>query len=201
MDAVVMCGGEGERLHSAREKPLYEIARQPMVAYVLTALAGSAVEDIHAAVSPDTPATQEFLEEWNQRTDDPSRSVAVIETPGDGYVPDLQAALDSLSRPVLTVAADLPLLTADAVDTVLEEAAGQTTTVCVPSRRKEELGVSADTTFTYGGESVAPAGINVVGPAEDEQIWITEDGRFAVNVNYPGDALIAEKYLLEGRDG
>jgi adenosylcobinamide-phosphate guanylyltransferase len=171
-----MCGGRGTRLGTATEKPLVTIGGEAMVDRVLDALAASRIESVYAVTSPAAPETAAHV-------DSPT-----IETPGDGYVADLQRALsdDRVTRPVLTVAADLPLLDGDAVDTVCEQAQ-ETLTVAVPVGRKRALGVSVDTQFRHGGVAVTPAGINVVGDGP-ERVWVTRDLRFAVNVNHSEDA-------------
>ncbi len=113
VDALVMCGGKGTRLESPHEKPLHPIDGTAMVDRVRAALEASRVETIAAAVSPNAPATRSHLEERD--------GVATIETAGEGYVTDLLAALErpELSPPLLTVAADLPLLEAAVVDRIL----------------------------------------------------------------------------------
>jgi adenosylcobinamide-phosphate guanylyltransferase len=184
MDALVMCGGRGTRLDSQAEKPLFQIGGVPMVDRVVSALEASAVERIIAATSPNTPETRSHLD------------VPCIETPGKGYVADLDAALDDdrLSWPVLTVAADLPLLDGKIVDRVLGEHSNGSLTVLVPAALKRELGVSDDTTFESAGRKVAPTGVNVVGNGPDDA-WLTRDRRVAVNVNTLADARVAEQWL------
>ena len=183
MDALVMCGGRGTRLDSDVEKPLYEIGGVPMVDRVFAALADSAVDRVYAATSPQAPATRDHVD------------VPTIETPGEGYVADLDAALgdERLTRPVLTVAADLPLLDGAVLDRVLDAYDGASLSVLVPADRKRALGVSVDTTFERDGREVAPTGVNVVGSGEDA--WLTEDYRVAVNVNRAADARVAERLL------
>jgi adenosylcobinamide-phosphate guanylyltransferase len=170
-----MCGGRGTRLGSTTEKPLVPIRGVPMVDRVLRALRESAVEDVFAVTSPAAPDTAAHVD------------CPVVETPGEGYVADLQRALadDRVTLPVLTVAADLPLLDGDAVDIVLDRVE-ETLTVVVPVGRKRGLGVSVDTQFRHGGVAVTPAGINVVGEGRDAT-WVTRDRRFALNVNRPSD--------------
>ncbi len=186
MDALLICGGEGTRLDAPVEKPLYPVAGEPMVERVQAALAASAVDRTFVVTSPATPETARHL------------PCPVIETPGEGYVADLDAALadDRLSRPVLTVAADLPALDAAAVDAVLEAADGALT-VAVPVGRKRALGFSVDTASRYHGTLVVPAGINVVGEGEAGDVVLTRDPRFAANVNRPGDARAAE-WMVSG---
>ena len=186
-----MCGGHGSRFDSETEKPLYEIAGRPMVDRVREALAESRVETTYAVVSPNAPRTRRHVD------------TSTIDAPGEGYVADLQYALERVEAPVLTVAADLPLLDGEAVDTVLDVYRGDSVldvsrddsvTVYVPAARKRSLGVSIGSTTTHDGETVTPAGINVVdGP--DDTVYLTEDVRFAVNVNYREDATLAESRL------
>lgn len=184
MDALVMCGGRGTRLAADREKPLVPVAGRPMVDRVRDALAASRAETTYAVVSPHTPETRAHL----------AARLPVVETPGEGYVADLETALadEWLRRPVLTVVVDLPLLDAAVLDRVLGAHESGSLTVAVPAERKRALGVSVDTTFEDGGRELAPAGVNVVGEGGDRTLVI-DDGRLAVNVNRPGDRDIAER--------
>lgn len=201
-----MCGGEGTRLDRG-EKPLFEVGGEPMVDRVRRALAASRVDAIHAVTSPSAPETAVHLD-GRMRT---------IETDGEGYVADLGVALERVDRPVLTVVADLPLLSGEVVDRVLDayesasgaSGAGSTggtgdegeagdsvprgsMTVCVPTRLKEALGVSADATRAHGGHELSPTGLNVVGENSAEALHVSYDARLAVNVNRPTDAEVAE---------
>jgi adenosylcobinamide-phosphate guanylyltransferase len=208
MDAVVMCGGEGSRLRAGditTEKPLLEVGGRPMLDRLWTTLADSRVDSVHAAISPAAPQTGEYARGLV------SGSAAVIETPGNGYVADLDYVLASLSTPILTVAVDLPLLTSALIDRVLATARGDSgdtpsTSVCVPVALKHQLGASVDTTLPpdaiadtrFLSEStaapipeLAPTGINVVADAGNAT-WISYDARLAVNVNRPADLELAE---------
>ena len=186
-----MCGGRGTRLESDREKPLFEVGERPMVARVADALAESDIETVRAVVSPNAPETRTFAE----RRDD----LATVETPGEGYVADLQVALEAVEPPVLTVVADLPLLDADAVNAVLDAYGGVegelSMTVCVPAELKRALGASLDAAFERDGRELAPTGINVVAETDGETMYETYDARLAVNVNRLPDAALAEGLL------
>ncbi|WP_408960120.1 NTP transferase domain-containing protein [Natrinema sp. 74] len=193
-----MCGGKGTRLESAREKPLHPIAGTPMVDRVLAALRESAVETIHCAVSPNAPETRAHLES--------AAGAATIETAGEGYVTDLMELLERpvISPPVLTVAADLPLLEAPVVDRVLA-AHGDGTgsrTVCVPAALKRRLGVSIDSRLEPN-DHLAPTGVNVVGTTDDTTAMtdVSYDPRLAVNVNRLEDARIAADRLRSSTAG
>lgn len=179
-----MCGGRGTRLAADTEKPLFDVGGVPMVDRVLAALDDSDVAGVYAATSPNAPATRAHID------------CPCIETPGDGYVADLDAALSDgrLDTPVLTVAADLPLLDGEILDRVIVAHEGGSLSVLVPAQRKRELGVSDDTVFERDGREMAPTGVNIVGD-EGDDAWVTDDYRVAVNVNTLADARIAEQLL------
>lgn len=186
-----MCGGAGSRLESEAEKPLAEIGGRAMVDRVLDALKASEIDDVYAVTSPKTPGTKQHVAD----------RVETIDASGEGYVRDLQYALDellgdsgNLGHPVFTVAADLPLLAGDAIDIVLDVYEQGSLTVCTPRGLPEALGISVDAAFDVEDQSVVPSGVNVVGGDPDD-VWVTWDARFAVNVNYPGDAAVAERLL------
>lgn len=182
-----MCGGRGSRLGGEAEKPLVRVCGDPMVDRVAAALAASRVETVHAVVSPAAPETARHVRQ---------RGLSVVETAGEGYVADLTDALDSVGRPVVTVAADVPHLTPDHVDAAVDEATAAadgpvSVTVCVPASLKRRLGVSVDTSFERDGEELAPTGLNVVAGDRDT-VQLTFDDRLAVNVNRPTDLERAE---------
>jgi adenosylcobinamide-phosphate guanylyltransferase len=179
-----MCGGRGTRLGAA-EKPLVDVAGDAMVDRVLDALADSGVDAVHAVTTPATPRTRAHCRD---------RDVDVVETPGDGYVADLAAALEAVGRPAVTVVADLPLLTASHVDDAVAAAAGGSLAVCVPAALPERLGVSADAAFEWEGRRVVPTGLNVAA-GTDDRILLADDPALAVNVNYPADRAVAERLL------
>jgi adenosylcobinamide-phosphate guanylyltransferase len=210
-----MCGGQGTRLETDVEKPLFEVGGEPMVDRVRRALAGSRIEEVHAVVSPHAPATREHLD----------GTLPLVETPGEGYVADLGVALERVEQPVLTVAADLPLLDPAVVDRILDAhgRAGGTgsMTVVVPAALTERLGVSADSVILAEdvpaafedrieeGETeadepadefecdVTPAGVNVVADAQEDTMYLSYDTRLAVNVNRQSDAAVAEALRCE----
>lgn len=212
-----MCGGRGRRLGGAVEKPLVEVAGQPMVEHVCQALVASRVEQVYAAVSPHTPATRTHLAERvpsvNQensadqaRSDDNPdlhvRDIRLVDTPGDGYVADLDTALDTTDTPVLTVAADLPLLSDDAVDAVLDAYAAISTgtddarevvslAVLVPTALKRAVGASVDDAVEREGRELVSSGVNIVAGRVDET-HVSRDVGLTVNVNRPRDIRVAE---------
>jgi len=193
-----MCGGEGSRLEAPSEKPLFPVAGVPMVDRVRGALAESRLETIYAAVSSNAPETGAHLESTLEDRD----ALRVVETSGEGYVTDLLSLLErpEIEPPLLTVAADLPLLSGAVIDRVLDRQGDDPTsrTVCVPTSLKRRLGVSIDTTLE-SREYLAPTGVNVVGTTDESMIDVSYDTRLAINVNRRTDADRAAEFL-EGGD-
>ncbi|UWG46794.1 GTP:adenosylcobinamide-phosphate guanylyltransferase [Halanaeroarchaeum sp. HSR-CO] len=174
-----MAGGQGTRLGRG-EKPLCEIGGVPMVDRVLRALEDSEIDRALVVTSPQTPATAAHV------------SAPVVETPGDGYVADLGVALERVSLPVLTVVADLPLLSGAVVDRILDATGTDSTTVCVPADLPHRLGATVDRTTTVDGRTAVPTGVNVVGATDRTETLIMHEPTLAVNVNRPRDARVAE---------
>ena len=182
-----MCGGRGSRLGAEVEKPLFGVGGRPMVDRVHDALAGSRIETVHAVASPATPKTREHLR---------AAGVATVDAPGEGYVADLGHAAERVDTPVLTVVADLPLLSSETVDTVLAAHDGGSLTVCVPVDLKRRLGVSVETTLPDTEPPLAPSGLNVLAdPDAPDDTMTRHDPGLAVNVNRPRDAAVAEALL------
>jgi adenosylcobinamide-phosphate guanylyltransferase len=186
-----MCGGRGSRLDAGTEKPLVDVAGVSLIDRVVRAVQASRVDDVYAVPSPNAPATRVRVDGLD--------AVSVIETSGAGYVADLQSALDAIrcadDVPVLTVAADLPLLDGEVVDRVLDVYDTGSLTVASPASLPATLGLQTDAAFDVeGGQRVVPAGVNVVGGDPDD-VWVSWDARLAVNLNYPSDVAVAERLL------
>jgi adenosylcobinamide-phosphate guanylyltransferase len=195
-----MCGGRGTRLDGVEtEKPLVRVDGEPMLDRVVAACEASSTGPVHAVVSPHAPATRERASDLG---------LPVVDAPGEGYVADLGTALEAVGRPAVTVAADLPLLPAAAIDRALAAcgdgdrtgadsgavgAAAPTPSlaVCVPAALKRRLGATCETTLADGGRELAPTGLNVAGTGPD-RTRVSWDARLAVNVNRPGDLDLAE---------
>ncbi|NUB93109.1 NTP transferase domain-containing protein [Haloterrigena sp. SYSU A558-1] len=187
-----MCGGKGTRLESPREKPLHPIDGVAMVDRVLAGLEESRVDAVYAAVSPNAPETRTHLESTD--------GVTTIETDGDGYVADLVELLErpAIEPPILTVAADVPLLEGAVVDRIVEPYRDRDTTasltVAVPVALKRRLGVSVDATLE-ADDHLAPTGVNVVGDSDESMTRVHYDPRLAINVNRREDARTATAQL------
>jgi len=193
--ALVMAGGKGTRLKTAEEKPLLKVGGKPMIKRVLNALKGAKkVDEIIVAVSGHTPKTATMAKRF---------SVKVLKTPGKDFVSDMQYAIKKLKPDtVLTISADLPLVTSEIIDEIIEryECCGKPAlTVAVPTATRERLGLSSDYVFEVKGKSLVPAGINVIdgkriNEAElEEETFVTDRKELAVNINTSKDVKTAKR--------
>ncbi len=165
---------------------------------VVEALTGaSRIGEIYAAVSKHVPRTKKLLRKLK---------VELVETSGESYILDLHHAVRSakLEGPVLVVAADLPFLTAEIVDRVVtayENCGKPALSAMIPANVVESLGLSPAHKFEINGQSVIPAGVNMIDasridePALDEEALILDDFMLAFNINSPKDLRLAEGFL------
>jgi len=106
-----MAGGLGTRLQMG-EKPMVSLFGRPLIDWVVSALE-TAADRIFVATTDHVPETMEWAERMG---------LYLVETPGEGYVPDMISAVEEagIDDPVLIVMADLPLLRGDIVEEIIE---------------------------------------------------------------------------------
>lgn len=195
--ALVMAGGKGTRMKLRGEKPMLKVGGKPMIQHVLDALKkAEGVDEIVVAVSKHTPRTAEAMERL---------SVKVLETPGKGYVSDMQYAVKKLKlNTVLTISSDLPLVTDEIIDEAIEryERCGKPAlTVAAPAETRERLGLKLDYIIEGKGRRLVPAGINLIDgrridePELEEEVLVVDREEVAVNVNTPEDLRIVEQFF------
>jgi adenosylcobinamide-phosphate guanylyltransferase len=196
--ALVMAGGKGTRMHLAEEKPLIKICGKPVIQYVIAALKNAKkIDSIVVAVSGCTPKTAKYLNQF---------PVRVLETPGKDYVSDMGYASQRLKLGVfLAIAADLPLVTSQALDTIVEryERCGKPAlTVAVPLETKTKLCMSIEYSFKMDDKEVVPVGINVIDGRKrygdewlDQDIYLLDLPELAVNINTVEELHLAERLL------
>jgi adenosylcobinamide-phosphate guanylyltransferase len=203
--ALVMAGGKGSRMKLKQEKPLISVCGKPVIAFVLEALRkAEKVDGIVVAVSGCTPKTAEFLEGF--------KNIKIVVTPGEDYVSDLGYAANELGLGVfLAVGADLPLVTGEIFDAIVEryECCGKPAlTVAVPLETKERLGMCVEYAFDLEGKSVVPAGINVIDGQKrysdewlDQDIFLVDKAEVAININTVAELRLAECLIMEKSEG
>ena len=197
--ALVMAGGKGTRMALSEEKPMLKVGGKTVIEHVLAALENAEkVDSIVVAVSDYTPKTARFMAKF---------PVKVIKTPGKEYVSDMGYAVKKLKlQTVLAVAADLPLITGETIDDIVEryEQCGKPAlTVVVSMETKEKLGLGREYAFEVKNELVVPAGINVIDGRRideeelDEEICVVDRKEVAVNINTIQELRIAENLFTK----
>ncbi len=193
--ALIMAGGKGTRMTLPEEKPMLLVGGKPVIERVISALkSAKKVDSVVVAVSDYTPKTAKYLETF---------PVKVLKTPGKEYVYDMAYAVKTLSlETVLTVPADMPLLTGKIVDDVVDRyiwCGTPALAVAVPLETKQKLGMSQSYSFEYDNKCVVPAGINVNDgtrihePELDQAIYVLDLPEVAVNINTIEELQTAEK--------
>ena len=189
--ALIMAGGKGSRMELDVEKPLVEINGKPMVKHVIDALKGAKkIHNIIAATSKNTPETQIFLN---------GQGIHTVETPGKGYVTDLGFVISNckLDDVLLTITSDLPLITSDLINHVLEEyekSKKPAMSVLVPLHVFERYGIKPTMVF----ENLIPSGLNIlrsINKTQDEKVLIIERIELALNINTCEDIKLLRKLL------
>ncbi|MCX8151078.1 MAG: NTP transferase domain-containing protein [Candidatus Bathyarchaeota archaeon] len=199
--ALVMAGGKGKRMMLNEEKPLLQVGGKAVIEHVLVALQNATkIQDIVVTITDHTPKTAAFLSRF---------PVQVIKTPGREYVSDMGFAVKALKlNTVLTIAADLPLITSSIIDDIVDEYArcGKTAlAVAVPFELREKLGLGAGYTFNWHNRRLVYAGINVndgrrITDAELEQeIYVLDKIEVALNINTVEELHIAQKQFSKNR--
>ena len=200
--ALVMAGGKGTRMKIAEEKPLIKVCGKPVIEYVITALKNAKkIDSIVVAVTNCTPKTTKFLSQF---------PVKLVETPGKDYVSDMGYASQNLKLGVfLAIAADLPLVTSQALDAIIEryERCGKPAlTVAVPLETKTKLGMSVEYSFKMDDKDVVPVGINVIDGHKrygdewlDQDICLLDLDELAVNINTITELHLAETLQTKKR--
>ncbi len=201
--ALVMAGGKGTRMQIAEEKPLIKVAGKPVIERVLSALKGAQkIDSIVVAVTERTPKTAKLMEQHH---------VKVLQTPGKDYVSDMGYASQTLKLGVfLAIAADLPLVTSEVLDSIVEryERCGKPAlTVAVPLETKTKLGMSIEYSFKIDSQDAVPVGINIIDGSKrygdewlDQDIYLLDRDELAVNVNTKQELEIAERLLTKRRE-
>ncbi len=178
-----MAGGKGSRMHLPDEKLLLKHIH-PTILHVVFALQKSeCFSKIVASTSPHSPKTKEILQ---------NTSVEIFETPGNGFVFDLNLFLKSVNEEVLVVPGDLPLFNENMVSSIVKEKHPDTLwrSYLVTKDFLTSLGLKSEFSTTFQNKECCFTGISIINAKEinnlnsvEENFQILNDKRIAFNLN------------------
>jgi adenosylcobinamide-phosphate guanylyltransferase len=184
------------------EKPLLKVDGVAMVERVISALASSDRFDrIVAAVSPNTPNTNEFLK---------SKGIETIETAGEGYSQDLSHLLSKLKpQKVVVVPGDIPLLNSQIVNKILniiedddddrQEEQEPAISIILEKGFVEQIGVKPSIVLMnqYCHSGITIFNTKAVGTEPVKERYLVMNRKeIALNVNTKEELELAEKLLV-----
>jgi adenosylcobinamide-phosphate guanylyltransferase len=198
-----MAGGRGKRMGLTVEKPLLMFLGKPLVDWVAQAVADAGkVSEFYVVTSANTPETEKHCLSMGWK---------VLRTDAKGYHNDLKQAVlkANLTGPVLTMPSDVPTITGQFLDKVIEafEVCGKDfLAVFVSIKTRQDLGLSISSTDEYKGEWYAVSGVNVINGAKiqgegkiETSAIITEETEVLLNINTIKDLEIAEKIVAKSK--
>ena len=197
-----MGGGKGTRMKSKEEKTLILLNGKPIIYWVIDAIhAANNVKKLLVATSYASPQTRKYLQQLD---------VKIIDTPGKGFHEDMKHAIlaEQIKDHVLVVAGDLPLLTGELIDLIVDYYMTleiPSMAVMVPLEIYTKHDLTPSIIFTINEKKVVPVGVNInegnhIFMKEiDQEIMIVEDVRLACNVNTLKDLSIAKNLFIQSR--
>ena len=187
MIGFVMAGGKGIRMNLDNEKLLLKY-KKPVILHVVDSLKNSnCFSKILAITSSNSPKTKKLLQENNVET---------FDTPGIGYVEDLNLALKTINDAVLVTSGDLPLLDKEVIQKIVNQYNSQNiwTSILVTNKFLTTLGIKSDYSVNFNNQVCHYTGISLVNSKKissikslDENYVIIDDKRIAFNLNTKQD--------------
>lgn len=183
MIGLVMAGGKGSRMKTQEEKLLLKHVH-PTILHVIHALQNTNhFSKIITATSPNSPKTKELLEK---------NGIEIFDTPGKGYVEDLNLILSSIDDDVLVVPGDLPLLDDEIIKKIvnLYNFDKIWTSFLVTKDFLKSIGLESDFSVRFENKECCFTGISIVNAKEinnldlvEENYCILDDKRIGMNLN------------------
>ena len=187
MIGLVMAGGKGIRMSLDNEKLLLKY-KKPVILHVIDSLKNSnCFSKIISITSSNSPKTKKLLEENNIET---------FDTPGIGYVEDLNLALKTINDVVLVSSGDLPLLDEEIIQKIVTHYNSQNiwTSILVTNKFLTTLGIESDYSVNFDNQRCHYTGISLINSEKitslkniEENFIIIDDKRIAFNLNTKQD--------------
>lgn len=182
-----MAGGKGSRMKLPEEKLLLEF-KKPIILQVAQALTNSnCFSKIIFITSQNSPRTKQLLQQNNYE---------IFDTPGIGYVEDLNIVLKSLNEPVFITSADLPLLDSKIINKIVDfyDPNNIWTTILVTKNFLKSLGLHSNYDITFKNQICNYTGISMINTQQisnleniEEKFVIVNDKRIGFNINTKQD--------------
>nr|WP_246282060.1 NTP transferase domain-containing protein [Nitrosopumilus ureiphilus] len=182
-----MAGGKGTRMNLDDEKLLLKYEK-PIILHVVDSLKNSNLfSKILAITSTNSPKTKKLLEENN---------IEIFNTPGIGYVEDLNLVLKSIDDAVLITSGDLPLLDENIIQKIVNQCESHKTwtSILVTKNFLSSLGLESDYPVNFNDQICHYTGISLVNSKKitslenlEENCIIIDDKRIAFNLNSKQD--------------
>jgi adenosylcobinamide-phosphate guanylyltransferase len=187
MIGLIMAGGKGTRMNLPDEKLLLQY-KKPLILHVVDSLNESnCFSKILGITSCNSPKTKKFLEENNIET---------FDTPGIGYVEDLNSVLKTINDDILVISGDLPLLDGEIVQKIVDQYDPKKiwTSVIITNKFLTSLGLESNYSVKFNDQICNYSGISLVNSKKisslenlDENYIILDDKRIAFNLNSKKD--------------
>jgi len=201
MEALVHAGGKGTRMGKCGiEKPMMKVGDKCTVERVIDALKGAKnIDRILVSVSDNTLETERYLNRIGIET---------VRTSGDDFMGDLHQALECLSGDyVLTTPSDLPLITSEIFDSIIDYFNPRTMDsllAVIDEKTVRSIGIIPSYTREERGKSWVLSGVSVIdrkktlaGEYLSETLYETNWPELSVNVNTPLELDLARSYHME----
>ncbi len=187
MIGLVMAGGKGIRMNLDNEKLLLKY-KKPVILHVIDSLKNSnCFSKIISITSSNSPKTKKLLEKNN---------IEIFDTPGIGYVEDLNLVLKTINDVVLVSSGDLPLLDEKIIQKIVTYYNSQTiwTSILVTNKFLTTLGIESDYSVNFDNQKCHYTGISLINSQKitslenlEENFIIIDDKRIAFNLNTKQD--------------
>ena len=187
MIALVMAGGKGTRMKLNNEKLLLRY-KKPVILHVIDSLKNSnCFSKILSITSCNSPKTKKLLEENN---------VEIFDTPGIGYVEDLNLVLQTFRDEFLVVSGDLPLLDTEIIQKITNYYNPQKswTSILVTNKFLTILGLESNFSVNFNDQICHYTGISLINAEKItslenlvENYIVLDDKRVAFNLNSKQD--------------
>lgn len=178
-----MAGGKGSRMKTQEEKLLLKYT-YPIISHVIFALQKTNLfSKIIIATSPNSPKTKEMLEKTG---------IEIFDTPGKGFVEDLNLILRSINEDILVVPGDLPLLDDYILKKIIEYYNPKKiwTSFLVTKDLLKSIGLKSNFSIKFQNKECYYTGISIINAKKinslnlvEENYYILDDKRIGMNLN------------------